>query len=338
MFWLAIVVFGVFPALLLLEMARCAWLEHRTDRIPILLYHRLISREAVRAGRIPDDEPIYASYDDVFAAHMDYLHRAGYVTLSLDDVLAIRAGRIAPPERGVVVTFDDGYESNYTMAFPVLRRNGQRATIFVAPQPDEHTRRLVAGIDGFLTPAQMRELDSGGVAIESHTLTHCILADLDDDAARHELVESKRVLSELIGRPVRHLAIPRAGYSRRIRRLAIEAGYESVCCNNKGSSNGWSNRYALPRIVIERDMTVEDFAAALRPRSAMVLRLVGNIKRIPERIFGARGARALRVWLYNGPLAEWFVTRRLKRVLAGAALAYVVLCGVFLWKWFVGAR
>lgn len=337
MFYIGLVLFVFVPALLLLEVARCVYLELRRDRVPILLYHRLIARREVESGRIPDREPIYAAYDDVFAGQMEHLQQAGYETLSLDDFRALRQGRRAASGRpGVVITFDDGYESNHRLAFPALRRFGQKATIFVAPFPDQETRDNVAGIDGFLSAQQMRELDAGGVAIESHTLTHCILSELPDERARHELVESKRHLAEILGRPVRHIAIPRSGYSRRIRRLCEEAGYETVCCNNKGSSNGWSDLMALPRIVIERDMSVADFAAALRPKSAILLRLIGNLKRLPERLLGGRAATAFRYWLYRGPLGGLFITRRLKWVVLLGALGYLGLSVLFFYSWLSG--
>src|SRR4030095_7610874 len=149
---------------LLAEILRCVGLELRRDRIPILLYHRLLSKKAIEEGRAPDTEPIYVSYDDRFAAQMEHLAENGYTTLSFDEFLAIRR-RVAPrPRRPVALTFDDGYASNYTLAWPLLRRLGLRATIFVAPEPDAYTRELVAGVDGFLDPDQMRELDRGGVA------------------------------------------------------------------------------------------------------------------------------------------------------------------------------
>src|SRR5882672_5051163 len=150
MILLGVVLFYVVPAVLLGEVLRCVWLESRRDRIPILLYHRLISREDVEAGRTPDNEPIYACYADTFAAQMRYLAEHGFTTLNLDDFLAIRNGRTLLPPRPVVVTLDDGYASNYTLAWPVLRRHGLKATVFVAPEPDEDTRNLVAGFDAFL--------------------------------------------------------------------------------------------------------------------------------------------------------------------------------------------
>ncbi|MBI4241866.1 MAG: polysaccharide deacetylase family protein [Candidatus Rokubacteria bacterium] len=328
---LGVFLFYIIPAFLLGEVLRCVYLEHRGDRIPILLYHRLISRKEVEAGRIPDREPIYVSYDDSFDAQMRDLRDHGFTTLSLDDFLAIRRGESVRPAKPVVVTFDDGYESNHALAWPVLHRYGMKATIFVAPQPDDYTRNLVAGIDGFLSADQMRDMDRGGVAIESHTLTHCVLTDLDDAAARHELVESKRRLSEILGRPVRHLAVPRSGHSHRIRRLARQAGYLTVCANGKGSSNGWSSLYALPRIVVERDTTPEDLDRALRPAGAVILRLVGNLKRIPTLLFGSVRTQKMRRALYSSPLGGLFLTRCLVRVLAGWALLYAVGIALFTW-------
>jgi peptidoglycan/xylan/chitin deacetylase (PgdA/CDA1 family) len=333
---LGVVVFYVIPAILLMEVIRCVYLEHREDRIPILLYHRLVARRDVTEGRIPDHEPIYVAYDDTFAGQMAFLDEHGYATLSLDQFLLVRRGRARRPSRAVVLTFDDGYESNYRLAWPVLRRHHLKATIFVAPQPDESTRRLVQGIDGFLSEEQMRELDRGGVAIESHTLTHCVLSELDDETARHELGESKRRLEKVLGRPLRHLAIPRSGHSLRIRRLAREAGYETVCCNAKGSSNALSSLLALPRIVIERDMTVRDFARSLRPRRAVVLRLVGNVKRIPVLLFGSDRTQRIRDALLSTPLGGLLLTRRLSMVLAGVAALYAL--GVLLFTWHLVSR
>jgi peptidoglycan/xylan/chitin deacetylase (PgdA/CDA1 family) len=328
-----VIIFYVIPAGLLVEVLRAIYLESRRDRIPILLYHRLISRREVEAGRVPDDEPIYASYDDTFAAQMGHLREAGYVTLGMDEFLDIRRRRAPLPGRAVVLTFDDGYASVHRLAWPVLRRAGMKATIFAIPQPDAHTVDLVRGIDGFLDEEQMRELDRGGLAIESHSLTHCVLSDLGDKEARYELVESRRRLGEILGRPVRHLAVPRSGHSLRVRALARAAGYETVCCNAKGSSNGWSNLHALPRIVIERDTTVEEFARALRPGRAVVLRLVGNVKRIPVLLFGSVRTHAIRQALLASPLGGLLLTRRLMRVLAGGALLYTL--GILLFTWYL---
>lgn len=331
--WLltGIVLFVVLPGALLLILLWLVWLEHRRDRIPILLYHRLVAKAAVDAGEVPDDEMIWVSYDTTFAEQMNHLQRSDYTTLNMDDYLRIRSGEQPMPPKPVVITFDDGYLSNYTLAYPALRANGQKATIFVAPEPDEHTRNIVAGVDGFLNDEQMREMSDNGVSIQSHTLTHCILTELDDDAIRYELTESRTRLQSVTGKAVEHIAIPRAGEDRRVRRLVSEAGYKTSCGNRKGTSTGLSDLLGLPRIVIERDMGVGSFARALTPRGALMLRIVGGLKRLPVRLFGSSTAARIRRVLYHSPLGPLFETRRLKVILAAVALLYFATSAWFVW-------
>jgi peptidoglycan/xylan/chitin deacetylase (PgdA/CDA1 family) len=324
-------VFLLLPAAVGAWAVFCLWVERRKDRIPILLYHRLLAKESVERGEVPDDEMIWASYDTSFSEQMGYLRDHGFTTLDLDDYLDIRRGEKAMPEKPVIVTFDDGYLSNYTLAFPALKANGQKAVIFVAVEPDEYTRKKVEGIDGFVTAEQMKEMAANGVAIQSHTVTHCILADQSDEQIRYELEESKARLEEITGQPVRHIAIPRAGYSRRVKRFVKQAGYQTACCNGKGASNGLSDPLALPRIVIERDLTVREFARALGPAGGAEMRLVGGIKRIPERTLGARLSSVVRRLLYGGRLKPLFKFRHLKRAALGAALMYLAGSVWFAW-------
>jgi peptidoglycan/xylan/chitin deacetylase (PgdA/CDA1 family) len=315
--------FVLLPAAVAVWAAFSLLVERRKDRIPILLYHRLLCKEQAGRGEVPDDEMIWVCYDTAFAAQMRYLREHGYTTLDFDDYAAIRSGRQALPEKPVIVTLDDGYRSSYTMAFPVLQANRQKAVIFCVVEPNEYTRRKVEGIDGFVTAAQMKEMAAQGISIQSHTMTHCILTDLSDEEVRYELDESKKQLAECTGRPVRHIAIPRAGYDRRVKRLVKQAGYQTACCNNKGASHGLSDPLALPRIVVERDMTLDEFARALSPAGAAEMRLLGGIKRIPERTLGLRWVAVVRRVLYNGRLKPLFRFRYLKRAALGAALMYL---------------
>lgn len=328
---LGMLVFVGAPAVGAAWLAVAWWLEHRSDRIPILLYHRLVRKADVDLGTVADDEPVWASYDTVFAAQMDALREAGFTTLDFDEYLEIRSGARSMPSRPVIVTFDDGYLSNYTLAFPTLRKNGQKATIFVAPEPDAETRELVAGIDGFLSAEQMKDLAANGVSIQSHSLTHPVLTELSPEAVDYELAESRRRLEAITGQPVRHLAIPRAGYSRAIRARARRHGYATVCCNNKGTSTGWSDPLALPRIVIERDTSPGDLLRSLTPRAGFALRVVGNLKRVPERLGGVRFAQRVRGLLYREPFGRLFTTRNLKRGVAVAGAGYLAAGLLFAW-------
>jgi len=322
----------IVPGLLALTwFVREAWLELAPGRVSILSYHRLISRAEVRAGRVRDDEPMWACYDDVFAAQLDALAAGGFTTIDLDDWLEIRSGRRAAPARPVVLTFDDGYRSNYELAYPLLRARGLKAVIFVALEPDAHTRRQVAGIDGFLDASQLGEMAGHGISIQSHSLTHRILTELDDDAIRRELGESRRRLEAIVARPVRHFCVPRAGGDERVRRLVREAGYASSCGGRRGTATRRSDPFDLPRIAIERDMGVDAFQRALEPLGALSLRIAGEVKVLPARLLGARRARALRDRLYTRHFASWFGTPRLARTLLSCGALYAAAAIALLW-------
>ncbi|MCK4788985.1 MAG: polysaccharide deacetylase family protein [Desulfobacteraceae bacterium] len=325
---LGVIVFWILPLLVALWILWSAYLEFRRDRIPILLYHRFISKEAAEKGNIRDDEMIHVCYDVTFAEQMKYLHDNGYVTLDFDDYVDIRSKKKQLPKKPVLINFDDGCLSNYEIAFPTLKKYGHKATIFIALEPNEYSYKCVEGVDEFLNSEQIREMAENNISIQSHTMTHCVLRDLDDETALYELTEPIRRIPEITQRPVRHIAIPRIGYSRKIKKLVRQAGYQTACCNNKGSTTGLSAPLALPRIVIERDMSIEDFGRCLRPGYSLVLRIIGDIKRIPERIGGPRFASFVRNLLYKGPFGTVFQTRNLK--LAMVMLALLYLAGVII--------
>ncbi|MHC4525336.1 MAG: polysaccharide deacetylase family protein, partial [Planctomycetota bacterium] len=311
------------------------WVENRKDRIPILLYHRLISKATAQAGDVVDEEMIYVSYDTAFTEQMQYLKDAGYTTLDMDDYVAIRNGQKQLPDKPVIITLDDGYLSNYLYAYPVLRKFSQKATIFLAPQPNEYTVRSVEGMDSFLTGEQIKEMSANNISIQSHTLTHCILTELQDDEMEYELTESKKQIEQLTGQTVNHIAIPRAGYNNRVRKWVKKTGYATACCNKKGAATGISDPFSLPRIVIERDMTTGDFARCLTPKNSFILKVIGNIKRIPEQIGGAWLAGRVRTFLYRGWAKPLFQTRNLKRILMTLVLVYVLGAVIFTFLFFV---
>ena len=322
------ILFWVLPIIIAGWLVYSFWVENRKDRIPILLYHRLISKEKARSGLVKNEEMIYVSYDTAFAEQMQYLRDAGYTTLDLNDYVAIRNGQKKLPDKPVIITLDDGYLSNYLYAYPVLKKLGQKATIFIAPQPNEYTVKSVEGMDSFLTDEQIKEMSANNISIQSHTLTHCILTQLPDGEIEYELAESQKQVEQLTGQTVNHIAIPRAGYNRRVKRLVKKSGYATACCNKKGAATGLSNPLALPRIVIERDMSVQDFARCLMPKYSFMLKVIGNIKRIPEQIGGAWLAGRVRTFLYRGWAKPLFQTRNLKKALLALFFLYG-LCVAF---------
>jgi peptidoglycan/xylan/chitin deacetylase (PgdA/CDA1 family) len=128
--------------------------------------------------------------------------------------------------RTVFLTFDDGFESFYTEALPVLSRFGFAATVFP-----------VAGFLGKLsswdalpghthmTPGQIREISELGHEIGSHTYSHANLTLLNDNDCMDELVRSREVLEDITGKQVASLSFPFGRWNMRIWEKAKQAGY-----------------------------------------------------------------------------------------------------------------
>jgi peptidoglycan/xylan/chitin deacetylase (PgdA/CDA1 family) len=286
--------------------------EYRRDRVPALVYHRFLPREKVDAGEIANHEPTYVSYDTAFAEQMAYLHREGYVTIPLDDFVGFQKGKASLPAKPILLTFDDGFMSVYRYAFPILKRYGMKATVFVTPDPDSENFKKHAAVDSPLTPEQMREMSDYGIAIESHGMTHRYLTEMEPELARWELEESKRVLEGVVQKPVQFLAIPSGAYNRTVKRLAKEAGYRAVFGMMKGSNHTGSDRYALRRMVIARDFTLEDFRKVLQPAATCYLRLISFLQNLVLNLIGPRRLDALRNHLFRMKLARLLIHGQLR--------------------------
>jgi peptidoglycan/xylan/chitin deacetylase (PgdA/CDA1 family) len=305
--------------------------EYRRDRVPALLYHRLISRAHAPVGKPRSFDRSYVTYDTVFAKQMAYLHEERYTTISLDEFLSYREGRSPLPPKPIMITFDDGFASNYHYAFPVLKKYRMTATIFATPDPTCDNFKKYASTDKALSPAQMREMSKDGISIHSHGMTHRYLTELVPEMIRWELVESKRALEGMLGTAVSYLAIPSGAYNRTVRKIAKETGYRAVFCMLKGTNNKNSDPYALRRLVVGRDLTIEDFGRMLSPATALYLRLESALQNVLLRFLGPGGLDALRDLIYTSRLGSTVTRGQLRYVVSGiAALLTILSAGIVL--------
>lgn len=209
-----------------------------TKKIPVLMYHS-INYEKNNILRVPKEK---------FAAQMKWLYENGYTTLSLDEVCDAVENKRGVPEKSVVLTFDDGYKDNYENAFPVLKKYNFKATIFMI------TGKIGDSKNGYLTAEQIREMDSRGIRVESHTVSHSDLDALSYNEQYKELSESKAALEKLLGRPVCFLAYPSGKYNADTVKAAKKAGYK-MCFKMKGGIGSIDDdRYEFPRFFVGEDL------------------------------------------------------------------------------------
>lgn len=164
----------------------------------------------------------------MFASHMKLLHDKGFKTVTPDDISEKASGNETGNGKNVVITFDDGYLDNYSYAFPILRKYGFCATIFLVTdlvgQYNVWDASQPVQLMGW---SQVREMADCGISFQSHTRTHPNLQSLDDGAIMNELLGSRHKIEDILGFSVRHLAYPYGSFDQRVSRLADMAGYRS---------------------------------------------------------------------------------------------------------------
>lgn len=133
--------------------------KQKPKPLPILMYHHFVTSGSDASGA--------TITEDRFRQDMNYLKANEYTPLLPKDLEAIKLGKMIMPEKPVMITFDDGYESNYKIAYPILKETQMKATIFViAKSMDTKPRNKIAK----LSWDQMKEMyDSGLVDIQSHS-------------------------------------------------------------------------------------------------------------------------------------------------------------------------
>jgi len=275
---------------------RPAWLvrndsEFATIGIPMaqkvvfLMYHEL-EQSGTPLCRMEPGYRRYVVSAPEFEAQMRWLKTAGIRATDVTKALAF------PEQPTVALTFDDGCASDLLIAAPVLHDLGFRATFYIT----------VGWLDsvGFLSSSQVRELSDFGFDIGCHSMTHPHLSEVAEDSLRHEMLDSKHKLEDLVGRPVMHFSCPGGRYNRRVQAAARQFGYRTVSTSYPCSNSPCSDPYELGRVVIMRNATLHTFQTICRNERLWRLQAVETVRGAAKRILGNTSYDHLRAVLLGG--------------------------------------
>lgn len=211
--------------------------------IPILVYHRF-------GPAVTDDMTVTTP---VFEGQLRTLHERGYHVVSLHDlVAALRDSQAAPPDRGVVLTVDDGHRTVYTDLFPLIQRLRIPVTLFIYPS-------AISNASYALTWEQLAEMKASGlIDVQSHTFWHPNFnverRRLAPEAYRRfvhdQLTRSKEILEQHLGGKVDLLAWPFGIYDADLMQWAGATGYAAAFSIERRAVTRAENPMALPRYIV----------------------------------------------------------------------------------------
>ena len=191
--------------------------------VTVLGYHRLCAEV-----RRPDTEITPKDFE----AQMQQVKDSGATVISLDDFLAWRRGEKNIPRRSVIITFDDGWNSTYDLAWPILKKFGYPFTLFV------YTDYIKGGPKsggGSLSWEQLAELRDAGASIQSHSISHRDLRGRRRAGTREyeewlwqEVLGSMKLLERELGISVKAFALPYGLRDDHVTEAARLAGYEAI--------------------------------------------------------------------------------------------------------------
>jgi peptidoglycan/xylan/chitin deacetylase (PgdA/CDA1 family) len=210
-------------------------------RVPIITYHAIGEKGA----------PLWTPVE-VFDEHLRTLSECGWRTITLGELIAkIKTGTNLK-EKTCVLTFDDGYESVYSLALPRLQRYKFTATVFLITEYCGKTNQWPGQPDTVpnervLTWDQIAELSKHGIEFGAHTKNHTSLTMLTPDKLVEELAGSRDSIERHTGKPCRVFAYPYGDYSSSVLNF-VRRYFDAAVGTNLGLVDDTSSLYMLPRI------------------------------------------------------------------------------------------
>jgi peptidoglycan/xylan/chitin deacetylase (PgdA/CDA1 family) len=220
-----------------------------TDAIPILMYHVIAAP--------PPRAPFPGLYVEPaeFAEQMRTLRRAGWHAVTLDQAEAYwLRGVSLGTGKPIVVSFDNGYQSQYTQALPVLQRLG-----WVGNENIQLTG--LPPSQGGLGPQEIRGLLAAGWELDTQGMSHASLISLDAEELHYQVAQARKILRRRYHVPVNWFCYPSGLYDPAVEAAVKAAGYTGSTTVVPGWAHSSEDPYRLHRLRVLGGTTGEQLLA-----------------------------------------------------------------------------
>ncbi len=231
--------------------------------VPVLLYHHIDAQ----------GEGGSTIQTETFLSHLDALEQAGYTTITLDQMIDFVQNGTKLPKKPVVITFDDGYLSNYEIAFPALAERNMKATIFVigVSAGKDTYKDTGKSILPHFSYEQAREMVASGViSLQTHTYDMHQYQPFEPDGGREGVLSLEHETKE------QYLEALRNDFQRGIRELETVTHEPVIALAYPFGAHSSESEQICDELGIPITFTIESKHAGLVKGEPDSLRLLGR--------------------------------------------------------------
>jgi peptidoglycan/xylan/chitin deacetylase (PgdA/CDA1 family) len=215
--------------------------------VPILMYH------VINTPRPDTANPALWVPRAELAAETDYLAGQGYHAVTLQQVWDAWHNGGLLPSKPIVLSFDDGYHSQYTNALPVLQAHGWPGVLNLEVNQTQQD----------LKPDEVKAMIAAGWEVDAHTLTHPDLTTVSDTQLQQEVAGSRQWIRQMLGVPVNFFCYPAGRFDQRVVQAVKTAGFLGATTTQLGLAKPSADPYQLARVRVNGGTSVDAFAAQL---------------------------------------------------------------------------
>lgn len=229
--------------------ARLYVLKRKYD-IPVIMYHRVVNDES--EGGVHGTYITATKFDE----HMRYLKEHGYQPITFKELLKLNyRNRFNSGKKYIILTFDDGYEDNYKIAFPILKKYQFNCIIYLVSHlnynkwdvevPENPEKEFP-----LMTWDMIKEMQEYGIEFGGHTMTHQKLAHIPFEQAKEEITKSTQFLEEKLGEKLVCFAYPYGDLNEQVKEFVRNSGYSFAVATDSGDLSFSEDLFQIRRIGI----------------------------------------------------------------------------------------